>query len=101
MLDACGRLKIGKKGQFMEWQNVCPRCRTVVKAIPGSQRTPMHGEGICPAIGIEELTQIQKLTLTEKQVEALRHLRKDGPTSPFHFGSTTVNRLRKLGLVEN
>jgi len=39
--------------------------------------------------------------LTTKQIEALKQILHDGRTNPFDFGSTTVSRLRKEGLVEN
>jgi hypothetical protein len=39
--------------------------------------------------------------LTAKQLEALDQLQREGPKSSWHFGSTTVNRLRKAGLVED
>lgn len=42
--------------------------------------------------------QITDWHLTEKQQEAMRVLARS-PTSVWHFGSTTVNRLRRLGLA--
>ncbi|MBT8452970.1 MAG: hypothetical protein KJO40_13460 [Deltaproteobacteria bacterium] len=39
--------------------------------------------------------------LTAKQLEALERLHQEGPLMSWDFGSTTVNRLRKEGLVED
>ena len=41
------------------------------------------------------------MVITSKQLAALRHLQVKGAESPWMFGSTTVNRLRLHGLVED